>query len=136
MVVNSATIPENLLESELFGHERGAFTGATARRAGRFEAAEGGTIFLDEIAELPPNLQAKLLRVLQEHTFERVGGKETIHGDFRVLAATNRDWDACVREQVFREDLSYRLNVVRINLPPLRERRSDINARPPRSPTI
>jgi DNA-binding NtrC family response regulator len=126
VVVNCAAIPENLLESELFGHERGAFTGAVARRAGRFEAAEGGTVFLDEIAELPPNLQVKLLRVLQEHTFERVGGKETIRGHFRVLAATNRDLDACVREQVFREDLLYRLNVVRINLPPLRERRSDI----------
>jgi transcriptional regulator with PAS, ATPase and Fis domain len=124
--VNCAALPENLLESELFGHERGAFTGAVARKTGRFEAAEGGTIFLDEIAELSPNLQAKLLRVLQEHTFERVGGTETIRGDFRVLAATNRDLEACVREKVFREDLFYRLNVVCISVPPLRERRSDI----------
>jgi len=126
VVINCAAIPEQLLESELFGHERGAFTGAVARKAGRFEMADTGTIFLDEIAELPPNLQAKLLRVLQEHTFERVGGTETLHGDFRVLAATNRDLEACVREQVFREDLLYRLNVVRISVPPLRERRSDI----------
>lgn len=126
VVVNCAAIPENLLESELFGHERGAFTGATARKSGRFEMAEGGTVFLDEIAELPLNLQVKLLRVLQGHTFERVGGTETIAVDFRVLAATNRDLEACVREQLFREDLLYRLNVVRISVPPLRERRSDI----------
>jgi DNA-binding NtrC family response regulator len=126
VVVNCAAIPENLLESELFGHERGAFTGAVGRKAGRFEVAEGGTIFLDEIAELPPSLQVKLLRVLQEHTFERVGSTEAIRGDFRVLAATNRDLEACVREQLFREDLLYRLNVVRITVPPLRERRSDV----------
>jgi len=126
VVVNCAAIPENLLESELFGHERGAFTGAVARKIGRFEMAEGGTIFLDEIAELSPSLQAKLLRVLQEHTFERVGGTETIRGNFRVLAATNRDLEACVREKAFREDLFYRLNVVHIRVPPLRERRSDI----------
>jgi DNA-binding NtrC family response regulator len=126
VVVNCAAIPENLLESELFGHERGAFTGAIGRKPGRFEIAEGGTIFLDEIAELPPNLQVKMLRVLQEHTFERVGSTELIRGNFRVLAATNRDIEACVREQLFREDLLYRLNVVRITVPPLRERRSDI----------
>jgi two-component system, NtrC family, response regulator AtoC len=126
VAVNCAAIPENLLESELFGHERGAFTGAVGRKVGRFEVANGGTIFLDEIAELPPNLQVKLLRVLQEHTFERVGSAEQIRGDFRVLAATNRDIEACVREQLFREDLLYRLNVVCITVPPLRERRSDI----------
>ena len=126
VVVNCAAIPENLLESELFGHERGAFTGAIGRKPGRFEVAEGGTIFLDEIAELPPNLQVKILRVLQEHTFERVGSTEPIRGDFRVLAATNRDIEVCVREELFREDLLYRLNVVRITVPPLRERRSDI----------
>jgi len=126
VVVNCAALPETLLESELFGHERGAFTGAAGRKPGRFELAENGTIFLDEIAEMPPSLQAKLLRVLQEHTFERLGGTETISGNFRVLAATNRDLEACVREKVFREDLFYRLNVVRISVPPLRERRSDI----------
>jgi len=126
VVVNCATLPDNLLETELFGHERGAFTGAVGRKAGRFEMAEGGTIFLDEIGELPPSLQSKLLRVLQERTFERVGGTEMIEGDFRVIAATNRDLEASVRENVFREDLFYRLNVVRIQIPPLRERRSDI----------
>jgi DNA-binding NtrC family response regulator len=126
VVVNCAALPDNLLETELFGHERGAFTGAVGRKIGRFEMAEGGTIFLDEIGELSPSLQAKLLRVLQERTFERVGGTETIRGNFRVLAATNRDLEASVREKVFREDLFYRLNVVRIAVPPLRERRSDI----------
>ncbi len=126
VVVNCAALPDNLLETELFGHERGAFTGATGRKIGRFEMAEGGTIFLDEIGELSATLQSKLLRVLQERTFERVGGTETIRGNFRVLAATNRDLEASVREKVFREDLYYRLNVVRIAIPPLRERRSDI----------
>jgi DNA-binding NtrC family response regulator len=126
VVVNCAALPENLLETELFGHERGAFTGAVGRKTGRFEMAEGGTIFLDEIGELSPSLQSKLLRVLQERTFERVGGTETIVGNFRVLAATNRDLEASVREKVFREDLYYRLNVVRIQIPSLRERRSDI----------
>jgi DNA-binding NtrC family response regulator len=126
VVINCAALPENLLESELFGHERGAFTGAVGRKPGRFEMAEGGTIFLDEISEIPLSLQSKLLRVLQEHTFERLGGTETICGNFRVLAATNRDLEACVREKLFREDLFYRLNVVRISVPPVRERRSDI----------
>src|SRR6202162_3219580 len=126
VVVNCAALPENLLETELFGHERGAFTGAVGRKVGRFEMAEGGTIFLDEIGELSPSLQSKLLRVLQVRSFERVGGTETIAGNFRVLAATNRDLEASVREKVFREDLYYRLNVVRIQIPPLRERRSDI----------
>jgi DNA-binding NtrC family response regulator len=126
VVVNCAALPDNLLETELFGHERGAFTGAVGRKPGRFELAEGGTVFLDEIGELSPALQSKLLRVLQERTFERVGGTETIRGNFRVLAATNRDLEACVRDKVFREDLYYRLNVVRIPIPPLRERRSDI----------
>ena len=102
IVVNCAALPENLLETELFGHERGAFTGAIGRKIGRFEMAQGGTVFLDEIGELSPNLQSKLLRVLQGRTLERVGGTETIHCDFRVLAATNRDLDACVREGVFR----------------------------------
>lgn len=125
-VVNCAALPETLLESELFGHERGAFTGAVARKAGRFEVAEGGTVFLDEIAELSSALQAKLLRVIQERSFERVGGNETIEGNFRVIAATNRDLEACVQEKLFREDLFYRLNVVRISVPALRERRSDI----------
>jgi DNA-binding NtrC family response regulator len=126
VVVNCAALPETLLESELFGYERGAFSGAAARKIGRFEMAEGGTVFLDEIGELSPNLQAKLLRVLQDHSFERLGGTETIGGDFRVLAATNRDLDATVRERLFREDLYHRLNVVRITVPALRERRSDI----------
>jgi DNA-binding NtrC family response regulator len=126
VVVNCAALPENLLETELFGHERGAFTGAVGRKTGRFEMAEGGTIFLDEIGELSPNLQSKLLRVLQERSFERVGGTETIHCNFRTIAATNRDLEVCVREKVFREDLFYRLNVVSIPVPPLRERHSDI----------
>lgn len=126
VVVNCAALPENLLETELFGHERGAFTGAVGRKTGRFEMAEGGTIFLDEIGELSPALQSKLLRVLQERTFERVGGTETIAGNFRVLAATNRDLEASVHAKVFREDLYYRLNVVRIQIPALHERRADI----------
>jgi DNA-binding NtrC family response regulator len=126
VVVNCAALPETLLESELFGHERGAFTGAGGKKPGRFEIADGGTIFLDEISETPPSVQSKLLRVLQEHTFERLGGTETISGNFRVLAATNRDLEACVREKLFREDLFYRLNVVRVSVPPVRERRSDI----------
>ena len=126
--VNCAAIPEPLLESELFGHERGAFTGASAARAGRFEAAHGGTIMLDEIGELPLALQAKLLRVLQEHSVERVGSNDPRKVDIRVIAATNRDVQAMVREKTFREDLFFRLNVVPIQLPPLRRRPEDLAA--------
>jgi Nif-specific regulatory protein len=124
--VNCSALPENLLESELFGHERGAFTGATQRRAGRFERADGGTIFLDEIGDIPLNMQTKLLRVLQEQQFERVGGSMTLSVDVRVVAATHRDLERAIREKAFREDLYYRLNVVPIFLPPLRERPEDI----------
>jgi two-component system response regulator AtoC len=124
--VNSAALSPTLLESELFGHERGAFTGAVARRRGRFEQADGGTLFLDEIGELDPDLQAKLLRVLQTGCFERVGGEETLTTDVRVVAATNRDLHCRIAEGRFREDLYYRLNVMTIELPPLRERREDI----------
>jgi two-component system response regulator HydG len=124
--VNCAAIPETLLEDELFGHERGAFTGAHIQRKGRFETAHRGTIFLDEIAEMSPALQAKLLRVLQEREFERVGGNETLSVDVRVIASTNRDLEEAVRDSDFRKDLYYRINVVPILLPPLRERRDDI----------
>jgi two-component system NtrC family response regulator len=124
--VNCAALPEQLLESELFGHERGAFTGAVTRKLGRFELAEKGTIFLDEIAEMSLNMQAKILRVLQEKTFERVGGTETLSVDVRVIAATNRQLDAAIKNGEFREDLFYRLNVIHIHMPPLRERREDI----------
>ena len=124
--LNCAALPEQLLESELFGHERGAFTGAVAQRKGRFEAADGGSIFLDEIGDLSSTLQVKLLRVLQEREFERVGGTRTIAVDVRVLAATHRDLEQAMREESFREDLYYRLNVVAIQIPPLRERREDI----------
>ena len=120
--LNCAAIPENLIESELFGHERGAFTGATQARRGKFELAQGGTIFLDEIGEMPQMLQAKLLRVLQERVFERLGGTLQIKVDVRVIAASNRDLAKEVAEKRFREDLFYRLNVFPINLPPLRER--------------
>jgi PAS domain S-box-containing protein len=124
--VNCAAIPRDLIASELFGHEKGAFTGATQRRLGRFELAEGGTIFLDEIGELPAETQIALLRVLQEHEFERVGGTGSIRNDVRVIAATNRNMKAAIATGMFRSDLFYRLNVFPIEMPPLRERREDI----------
>jgi formate hydrogenlyase transcriptional activator len=124
--VNCAAIPRDLIASELFGHEKGAFTGATQRRLGRFELAEGGTIFLDEIGELPAETQIALLRVLQEHEFERVGGTGSIRTYVRVIAATNRDLEAAIAAGVFRSDLFYRLNVFPIEIPALRERREDI----------
>lgn len=126
--VHCAALAETLLESELFGHERGSFTGADRRREGRFERASGGTLFLDEIGEIPQSTQVKLLRVLQEREFERVGGDQTIQTDVRVIAATNRDLKRQVELGNFREDLFYRLNVINLNLPPLRERPSDIPA--------
>lgn len=124
--VNCAALPESVIESELFGHEKGAFTGATQQRPGRFELAHGGTIFLDEIGELSAHTQVRLLRVLQEREFERVGGTETISVDVRVIAATNRDLEEAIKAHEFREDLYYRLNVFPIHIPPLRERRTDI----------
>lgn len=128
IAVNCAAIPETLLESELFGHERGAFTGAEVRRIGRFEQADKGTIFLDEIGEMSPGTQAKLLRVLQDKTIQRLGGKETITVDLRVIAATHRDLEQAIVDKNFREDLYYRLSVVVLNLPPLRSRTEDIPA--------
>jgi len=124
--VNCAAIPPALIASELFGHEKGSFTGATQRRLGRFESADGGTIFLDEVGDLPPETQIALLRVLQEREFERVGGSQTVSVDVRVIAATNRDLTSAVAEDKFRQDLFYRLNVFPIRLPPLRERIGDI----------
>ena len=127
-IVNCVAIPEPLLESELFGYEKGAFTGASSRRIGKFEQAHGGTIFLDEIGDMPLGIQAKVLRVLQEREFERLGGNQTIRVDVRVLTATNRDLEVGIAEGAFREDLFYRLNVVTVRVPPLRERREDIPA--------
>ena len=124
--VNCAALQENLLESELFGHEKGAFTGADKQRIGRFEQADGGTLFLDEIGDMSASTQAKILRVLQEHEFERLGGTRTLQVDVRLIAATNRDLSAMVQAGQFREDLYYRLNVVSIEMPPLRERKDDI----------
>src|SRR6201984_16847 len=126
LAVNCAAIPEQLLESELFGHERGAFTGATLQRIGKFEQCNGGTIFLDEIGDMTPATQTKILRVLQSGTFERVGGNQPIQVDVRVIAATNKPLEQAVAARQFREDLFYRLNVVRIQLPALRERPEDI----------
>jgi Nif-specific regulatory protein len=124
--VNCAALPETLLESELFGFEKGAFTGALARKKGRFELADGGTLFLDEIGDISPAMQIKLLRVLQERTFERLGGTDTIKVNVRLLAATNKDLEQAIKEGKFREDLYYRLNVFTIYVPPLRERKPDI----------
>jgi len=125
-VVNCAALPETLLESELFGHEKGAFTGASQRRIGRFEEADGGSLFLDEIGELSQAVQVKLLRFLQEREFQRIGDNRTLQSDVRVISATNRDLSSLIREGTFREDLFYRLNVVAITIPPLRERKEDI----------
>lgn len=126
IIVNCAAIPENLLESEMFGHERGSFTGALDRHIGKFELASGGTIFLDEIGEMPLNMQAKLLRAVQEGVIERVGGEKSIPVDVRIIAATNIDLKKAIQDKKFREDLYYRLNVIPIEIPPLRERISDI----------
>jgi DNA-binding NtrC family response regulator len=126
VAVNVPALTETLLESELFGHEKGAFTGADKMKKGRFEIADGGTIFLDEVGDIPQSIQVKLLRVLQEHQFERVGGTEKIEVDVRIIAATNKDLEQKIKNGTFREDLYYRLNVVSIKIPPLRERKADI----------
>jgi transcriptional regulator with GAF, ATPase, and Fis domain len=126
VAINCSAIPETLLESDLFGHERGAFTGAASQKKGRLEVADGGVVFLDEIGELAPSLQVKLLRVLQEREFERVGGTHSIKVDIRLIAATNRDLNEAVRKGEFRQDLYYRLNVVQLEMPPLRDRKEDI----------
>src|SRR5438270_3877685 len=124
--LNCAALPSELVESELFGYERGAFTGAFQKKAGMFELANGGTILLDEIGDMDVRLQAKLLQVLQDHEFQRIGGKETIKVDVRIMAATHRDLERAIIDRTFREDLYYRLNVINIQLPPLRDRREDI----------
>jgi transcriptional regulator with GAF, ATPase, and Fis domain len=126
--VNCAALQENLLESELFGHEKGAFTSADKQRIGRFEQADGGTLFLDEVGDMSPSTQAKILRVLQEHEFERLGGTRTLRVDVRIITATNRNLSQMVQEGRFREDLFYRLNVVSVDMPPLRDRKEDIPA--------
>jgi two-component system NtrC family response regulator len=126
MAVNCGAMPESLLESELFGYEKGAFTGATMRRLGRFEEADGGTLFLDEIGEIAPSVQVKLLRFLQEREFQRLGGNQTIHSDVRIISATNQDLERRIKEGTFREDLFYRLNVITMSIPPLRERKEDV----------
>jgi two-component system nitrogen regulation response regulator GlnG len=126
VAINTAAIPKDLLESELFGHERGAFTGATTTRHGRFEQAEGGTLFLDEIGDMPAELQTRLLRVLSDGNFYRVGGHQPIKANVRIIAATHQNLDERVKQGLFREDLFHRLNVIRLRLPPLRERREDI----------
>ncbi len=126
IAINTAAIPKDLLESELFGHERGAFTGAQSMRRGRFEQAEGGTLFLDEIGDMPPDLQTRLLRVLSDSQFYRVGGHTPMAANVRVIAATNQELESRVRQGLFREDLYHRLNVIRLRLPALRERREDV----------
>jgi DNA-binding NtrC family response regulator len=126
VTVNCAALPETLLESELFGHEAGSFTGAQGKREGRFDLARGGTLFLDEVTEMSPQVQVKLLRVLQDGEYERVGGTRTLQADVRVIAATNRDPEKAIADGALRADLFYRLNVIRIDLPPLRERREDV----------
>ncbi len=128
LVINSAAIPETLLESELFGYEKGAFTDARERRIGKLEQCNGGTVFLDEIGDMPASTQAKILRVLEDKSFERLGGNKTIKVDVRLVAATNRNLETLIKEEKFREDLYYRLNVVTINIPPLRERKEDTSA--------